>query len=211
MIDITRSLGAHTAEWPGDTPFSLDWTQHLWRGDNVSVSRIVLSPHIGTHADAPAHVQSGGATSGEFDLAAFIGPVLVIDARGSDLVSTEVMKDRGAIGRTRVLVRSLEVVRSEEFCEDFPPLAAEAAEALVNAGLVLYGTDAPSVDPMDSASMDAHRALGAGGVPILENLDLTRAESGDYDLLALPMKLEGAEASPVRAILLPSGALTGQE
>ncbi len=211
MIDITRPLGARTAEWPGDTPFSIDWTLHVWRGDNVSVSRILMSPHIGTHADAPAHYQSGGETTGSFELAAFIGPVRVIDARGSDLVDISVVEQHGAIGCSRVLVRVLDVVRTEEFVRDYPVLAPEAAGALVSGGLRLYGTDAPSVDPVDSTRMNAHRALGAAGIPILENLDLTQVEAGDYDLLALPLKLEAAEAAPVRAVLLPAGTLAGQD
>ncbi len=210
MIDITRPVGTRTAEWPGDTPFSIDWTLHVWRGDNVSVSRILMSPHVGTHADAPAHYRSGGATTGDFDLTAFIGPVRVIDARGSDHVNVSLVEERGAIGCPRVLVRVLDVVRVDEFVRDFPALALEAAEALVDGGLRLYGTDAPSVDPMDSTRMNAHRALGAAGIPILENLDLTEVEPGDYDLLALPLKLEAAEAAPVRAVLLPPGTLAGQ-
>ncbi len=210
MIDITRPLGTRTAEWPGDTPFNIDWTLHVWRGDNVSVSRIVMSPHIGTHADAPAHYQSGGETTGGFDLGAFIGRVRVIDARGSDRVDESMVKAGGAIGCARVLVRVLDIVRIEEFVRDYPFLAPEAAQALVSGGLRLYGTDAPSVDPVDSSRMSAHRALGAAGIPILENLDLTDVEPGDYDLLALPLKLEAADAAPVRAVLLPPGSLAEQ-
>jgi len=90
---------------------------------------------------------------------------------------------------------------------DYPPLAPDGAEALVGSGVRLYGTDAPSIDPMDSADMTAHRILGAAGLPILENLDLSRAPAGEYDLIALPMKLVEAEAASVRAVLLPAGSL----
>ncbi len=90
---------------------------------------------------------------------------------------------------------------------DFPPLEPEAADVLAQAGLKLYGTDAASVDPVQSAAMAAHRVLGAAGIPILENLDLSRAEAGEYDLVALPLKLVEAEATPVRAVLLPAGTL----
>lgn len=207
MIDITRPLGSRTAVWPGDTPFDLDWTMHVWRGDSVSVSRISMSPHVGTHADAPAHFRSGGATTGSFDLAAFVGRVRVIDACGSGSIDLAVFEDGGALGCSRVLVRVLKVVHPEEFVHDFPALAAEAAEALVGNGLRLYGTDAPSVDPVDSSRMSAHRVLGEAGVPILENLDLTQVAPGDYDLIALPLKLEAAEAAPLRAVLLPPGSL----
>jgi arylformamidase len=207
MIDITRPLGVDTAAWPGDTPFQLEWALHLSRGDTVSVSRITLSPHVGTHADAPAHYAVGGGTTDGFDVGAFLGPVRLIDLRGAEAITALALGERAALGSARLLVRILEQVRAEEFVDEFPPLAPEGAEALVASGLKLYGTDAPSVDPVDSAAMSAHRVLGAAGVPILENLDLTRAEPGDYDLVALPTKLSGAEASPVRAVLLPSGSL----
>jgi arylformamidase len=207
MIDITRPLDTRTAAWPGDTGLGIDWTLHMSRGDNVTLSCVTLSPHVGTHADAPLHYEPHGSPTGEFDLSAFIGPVRVVDARGQYSVTPQLLSDCGAIGVPRLLVRSLDVVRPEEFVSAFPPLAADAAQMLVSAGLKLYGTDAPSVDPVDSAAMSAHRALGSTAIPILENLDLSRAEPGDYDLLALPMKLTETEATPVRAVLLPAGAL----
>lgn len=207
MIDITRPLDTSTAAWPGDTGLGIDWTLRMSRGDNVNLSCVTLSPHVGTHADAALHYEPDGSPTGEFDLDAFIGRVRVVDARGQDAVTTELLGEGDAIGAPRLLVRSLDVVRPEEFVSAFPPLAADAAQMLVSAGLKLYGTDAPSVDPVDSAAMSAHRALGSAAIPILENLDLSQAEPGDYDLLALPMKLIATEATPVRAVLLPAGAL----
>lgn len=207
MIDITRPLSVTTASWPGDTPLQIDWTLHLARGDNVSLSRITLSPHVGTHADSPAHYELRGDTTDGFALPAFVGPVRVIDVRGYDTVTAQVLEEQSALGSPRVLVRSLAEVRPEEFVSDFPPLAPDGAEALVGSGVRLYGTDAPSVDPVDSSSMTAHRILGAAGLPILENLDLSRAQPGEYDLIALPMRLMEAEAAPVRAVLLPTGSL----
>jgi len=171
------------------------------------LSRITLSSHLGTHADAPAHYELGGDTTDSFILTAFVGPVRVIDVRGCDSVTSQVLEEHSALGSARVLVRSLEEIRPEEFRSDYPSLAPDGAEALVRSGVRLYGTDAPSVDPMDSASMTAHRVLGAAGLPILENLDLSRAPAGDYDLVALPLKLMQAEAAPVRAILLPAGSI----
>ncbi len=185
----------------------LDWTLQLAAGDNVSLSRISLSPHVGTHADAPAHYDVEGASTGAFNLASFLGPARVIDARGHAAVTIELLEALGALGAARLLVCSLGSVRPEEFVSDFPPLAPDAAEALVAEGLVLYGTDAPSIDPVDSGAMAAHRVLGDAAIPILENLDLSAAQPGDYDLLALPVKLTEAEAAPVRAVLLPPGTL----
>jgi arylformamidase len=207
MIDITRPLTASTATWPGDTRLQLDWSLQLSSGDNVSVSRVLFSPHVGTHADAPAHYDPEGGDAESFRLSDFLGPVQVIEAVGRDAVTVELLEAAGAIGASRLLVRCLERVRPEEFVRDFPPLAPEAAEALVSAGLTLYGTDAPSVDPVDSAAMSAHRVLGRAGCPIVENLDLSGAATGTYDLLALPIRLAEAEAAPVRAVLLPPGTL----
>ncbi len=207
MIDITRPLSVETAPWPGDDPLQIDWTLKIARGDNVSLSRLTFSPHVGTHADAPSHYEPPGTSTGSFDLAAFIGPVRVIDLRGCESVSVERLKERDAIGARRLLVRLLGELRPQEFVSDFAPLEMGAADALVHAGLMLYGTDAPSIDPVTSSAMSAHRVLGAGGVPILENLDLTHAEPGEYDLVALPVKLIDAEAAPVRAVLLPPGSV----
>jgi arylformamidase len=207
MIDITQPLSVKTAPWPGDASLQIDWTLHPSRGDNVSLSRITLSSHLGTHADAPAHYELGGDTTDSFILPAFVGPVRVIDVRGCDSVTSQILEEQSALGSPRVLVRSLEEIRPEEFLSDYPPLGPDGAEALVRSGVRLYGTDAPSVDPMDSASMTAHCVLGAAGLPILENLDLSRAPAGDYDLVALPLKLMQAEAAPVRAILLPAGSI----
>ena len=211
MIDISRPLSETTAAWPGDNPLRVDWAMRNAKGDNVTLSCLTLSPHVGTHADAPAHYTGDGVGTETFDLDDFVGAVRVIDARGHDAVTPELLADFDATGCRRLLVRSLQAVRPEEFVSEFPPLSVPAAEALVASGLRLYGTDAPSVDPVDSSTMSAHRVLGAAGLPILENLDLSGVKPGDYDLLALPIRLVGAEAAPVRAVLLPLGSLSGRE
>ncbi|MGD2151620.1 MAG: cyclase family protein [Gemmatimonadales bacterium] len=207
MIDITQPLSTRAAAWPGDTPFQIDWTLHITRGDNVTLSRVTFSPHVGTHADAPAHYEPGGSLTDAFQLGAFLGPVRVVDARWARSVDLGLLESMGALGAQRLLVRSVPESRPERFENDFAPLAPEAADALVRSGLRLYGTDAPSVDPVRSTSMSAHRVLGAAGVPIIENLDLALAEPGDYDLIALPLRMIEAEAAPVRAVLLPTGSL----
>ena len=208
MIDITQPLSAATAPWPGDTALRVDWNLHLSHGDNVSLSSISLSSHLGTHTDAPSHYLPDGHSMDGFALPAFVGPVRVIDVRGCESVTSQVLEERGALDSPRVLVRSLEEVRPEKFVSDYLPLSADGAEALVGSGARLYGTDAPSIDPVDSASMTAHRILGAAGLPILENLDLTHAPPGDYDLVALPLKLMKTEAAPVRAVLFPAGSIS---
>jgi arylformamidase len=207
MIDITQPLGSDTAAWPGDTPFEIEWPLHTSRGDNVTLSRVTFSPHVGTHADAPAHYEMDGPLTAAFELGAFLGPVRVVDARWAKSVDVGLLESQEATGAPRLLVRSVPELRPEKFTSDYPPLAPDAADALVRSGLRLYGTDAPSIDPVRSASMSAHRVLGAAGIPIIENLDLSLAEPGDYDLVALPLRMLEAEAAPVRAVLLPAGSL----
>ncbi|NIN71056.1 MAG: hypothetical protein GTO46_03785 [Gemmatimonadetes bacterium] len=207
MIDITQPLGSQTAAWPGDSNFEIDWTLHAGRGDNVTLSRVSFSPHVGTHADAPAHYEVDGPLTGAFELGAFLGPVRVIDARGAKSVDLSLLESLGGLGAARLLVRSVPELRPERFSSDFSPLAPDAADALVRSGLRLYGTDAPSVDPVQSVAMSAHRVLGGAGIPIIENLDLSLAGPGEYDLVALPLRMVEAEAAPVRAVLLPAGSL----
>lgn len=207
MIDITQPLGSRTAAWPGDTPFEIDWTLHTSRGDNVTLSRVTFSPHIGTHADAPAHFDVDGPLTGAFELGAFLGPVRVVDARWAKSVDLSLLESAEALGAPRLLVRAVPELRPEEFASEFAALSPDTADALVRSGLRLYGTDAPSIDPVQSASMSAHRVFGAAGIPIIENLDLSHAEPGDYDLVALPLRIVEAEAAPVRAVLLPAGSL----
>jgi arylformamidase len=206
LIDLTLPLDARAAPWPGDTPLILDWTMHLERGDSCSVSRITLSPHTGTHVDAPAHYLEDGSLADSLELRRLIGPAAVVDARGRDAITVELLRELAAEG-SRLLVRTLERREPDAFPDKFPPLLPDAARWLVEDGLILYGTDAPSVDPRESRTLDAHRALGTAGIPILENLDLGRVEPGRYDLVALPLRLTEAEAAPLRAILLPPGSL----
>lgn len=202
IFDISRPLSRRTAAWPGDTPYSLDWTMEIARGASVNVSRWTLSPHVGTHVDAPLHYRENDATPADLPLDLFVGPALVVDARGADRLDEATLARLAAAPVERLLVRTQEHADPEVFVERFPPLTEDGARWLVGRGLRLFGTDAPSVDPVDSKTLTAHKVLGAAGAAILENLDLAEAPPGVYRLIALPLRVTEADASPVRAILM---------
>jgi arylformamidase len=203
LHDISRTLGPDTAPWPGDEPVRIARTLTLAGGANVNLGAVTTSLHNGTHADAPFHVTDAGATIERMPLDAYVGPARLVEAPEDgalDAAWARRVLEEGAI--ERLLVRTGSWERSGGvFPADFPVPSPEAARVLAGSGLRLFGTDAPSVDPVDSATLDAHHALIGAGVAILENLDLAGVPVGRYELIALPLRIAGGDASPVRAVL----------
>lgn len=210
IYDISQPLGARTAVWPGDQTLEMGWTLERRQGDSVNVAAIRLSVHAGTHADGPLHFRDAGPAIGNLLLDAYIGAARVIDARGRDLLDVDLLDAIEDLAKTpRLLFRTREAVDPEAFPETVAPITPALAKRLAEAKIRLVGTDAPSVDPVDSKTLDAHRALAAGGVAILENLVLTHVPPGEYTLIALPLRLVEADSSPVRAVLLTERLLPG--
>lgn len=203
LIDISIPLGEGTPAWPGDTPFHCGWAWAISDGASVNVSRWETSPHVGTHADAPLHVLRDGAGADALPLSPFVGTARVLDLqhlRGE--ISLAALEAAGwQPGSTRLLLKTGRSTASGMFPESWPSLGAETARALVADGLLLLGVDAPSVDDRDSKTLPVHHELFAGGCYLLENLDLRGAQPGPYELLALPLKVGGGDAAPVRAFL----------
>lgn len=202
ILDITRTVAPGIAVWPGDTEFSLEWVSRMEKGDSVNVSALTLSPHTGTHADAPLHYDVQGQPLCDVDLGAYIGPAQVIDVdtRGPILPSHLTGVDLSRV--ERLLVRTpASQRRTDEWWDEFAYLDAETAELIGRAGVRLFGTDTPSVDHVFSKTLDAHHIFGRHGVYILENLQLQDVKPGTYQLIALPLKL-AADGSPVRAVLI---------
>lgn len=202
LIDISVMVSASTPEWPGDTPHACQWTWQMARGDSVNVSSIAGSPHVGTHADAPFHVDAGWATADALPLESFTGPATVVDvSRFEGPLSLESLGLTGGVAGGRLLLRTGKCIAAGSFPDHWPWLGEDAVRDLLRAGLRLLGVDAPSVDARDSKSLDVHRALFQGGACVLENLDLRDVPGGDYHLTALPLRLAGLDAAPVRAVL----------
>jgi arylformamidase len=202
VIDISVQVDSRTPEWPGDTPFSCRWSWDMARGDSVNVSCMNTSPHVGTHADAPFHVDSTWATSEALALGAFGGAALVVDVSGRTgplPLSSLGLPAGGTV--ERLLLRTSCTIADGQFPAAWPWLDERAIVDLVARGLRLLGVDAPSVDARDSTSLDTHRALFRGGAAIVENLDLRAVPAGPYRLVAYPLKLAGLDAAPLRAVL----------
>jgi arylformamidase len=200
--DISQPLGSRTAVWPGDRAVDVTWTLRRSHGDSVNVAAVLASVHAGTHADGFLHVTDGGEPAGRMPLEAYLGPCVVVDVAGCGEVCAGDVADVDLRGAGRVLFRTRTSVDETEFPARFAHVAPELARLLAAEGVRLVGTDAPSVDPVDSTALEAHHALVAGGVAILENLVLTDVAPGRYTLVALPLRLVEADSSPVRAVLV---------
>lgn len=199
LVDITRSLAPTTAVWPGDQPVEWRWTARIQEGASVNLGSIQLSTHAGTHVDAPYHVSESGSRTNELGLSPFVGPAEVISVEESDAIRPEHVADTET---RRILFKTAAShVATDDWPQSVTPVLPETVAVLSERDVSLIGTDAPSVDPLDSTSLPGHHALIDEGIVNIEGLDLESVRPGPYALLSLPIKLEAADAAPVRAVL----------
>ncbi|MCB2088866.1 MAG: arylformamidase [Sphingomonadaceae bacterium] len=198
--DISQRLRSGLPVWPGDTEFAAARTWQMEAGSPVNVSALTLSTHAGSHADAPLHYAADGADIASVALAPYIGECLVVDARSC---KGEVrVGDLPHLHSTdRVLFRTYDSFPHDAWDPDFTAIAPETIEWLAVQGVKLVGTDASSIDPQESKSMDAHKAVLKADMRVLEGLVLDDIAPGRYELIALPLAIAGGDAAPVRAIL----------
>ena len=208
--DISRTIRQGIGVWPGDTDFDFGLVARIAEGSSVNVGRVEMSVHTGTHIDAPFHFDDAGAGASDVDLAKYIGPCVVADVRpkGADgdqrgILPAHLPEGLGdeLSGAPRVLLRSY-AERPEAFDESMCHATPELADWLAEHGVVLLGVDTDSMDAFESKELPAHQRLNHHGIAILEGMDLSGVPAGRYELVALPLKIEGADGSPVRAILI---------
>jgi arylformamidase len=203
FYDISRTLFPGMTVWPGDTPFELQPTGDIAKGDTVNTTNLTLSSHTGTHVDAPFHFIGDGTTLEQVELAPYWGLAQVVTAKkpAGPLVPAD-FADYDLSRAPRLLVHSAaSEANPRVFHDDFVYPSPEMADRLGEAGVVLYGTDAPSMDASGSKDLAGHHALQRNGILILEGLDLTGVPDGLYELVALPLKILGGDGRPVRAAL----------
>jgi len=202
LIDISPPLSVGMGVFPGDAAFEVAQTFAIGPGCPVNVARIAMSTHCGAHVDAPLHYDPAGASIDTLDLDDFIGPARVIDARGPGLLC-RFEEIESALDRAppRLLFRLMEGDDHFSWPTGFRALAPEAVERLAQAGIRLIGVDVPSVDPETSKELPSHMACRRHDIRIVENLVLGGVMPGDYELIALPLRLKGLDAAPVRAVL----------
>jgi arylformamidase len=206
MIDISVAIGPGLPVWPGDRGFSCGWIARREDDSSVNLAALTFSAHAGTHADAPLHVESAWPASEALPAAVFVGPCDVVrlphgfPAGGAVDVPT-LSALLGSRLVERVLLCTGHSVASGTFPDAWPVLHERSAQWLVERGVRLFGTDAPSVDARESKTLPVHHTLFGGGAFVLENLSLAGVAPGRYELLAAPLHVIGADAAPVRALL----------
>ena len=207
LWDISPPVQPGAPVFPGDTPYQQHWSAQIGPGCPVNVSRITLSPHVGAHADAPLHYDPAGRAVGALDLAPYLGRCRVIHAIGvRPLIFWQHLAHATQGLPPRVLVRTYARAPVDRWDPQLAAFAPETVERLADAGVVLIGIDTASIDPADSKALASHQVIRRRELRVLENLVLDDVPEGDYELIALPLKLTTADASPVRAVLraLPS-------
>jgi len=201
LYDLSPTIRPGFPVWPGDTPFESRLIWSLEEGASVNLSRLVTTPHLGSHADAPFHTEPRGETMEDLPLERYLGACRVIRVPPVPVIEPRHVEGIDLTNPGRILFRTDSIRDRKTFPERFTALSPELASLLGERGTLLVGLDTPSVDPFDSKTLDAHHALARGRVAILEGLILDGVPEGLYELIALPLKLAGLDASPVRAIL----------
>jgi len=203
LYDITRTVSSTTAVFPGDTPYSTKLNWSLSDGAPVNLTTITTTPHVGTHADAYFHYTKDGAHPKDMPLGAYLGRARVVSvSRRSGEITPDDLPAGALNSVERLLIHTwVSDVPDDQWTTEFPYPSVSLLEALAQSGGVLIGLDVSSVDDVNSAELPGHHATQRLGMVNLENLLLRGVPDGDYELIALPLKLDAACGSPVRAVL----------
>jgi len=208
--DISRTLLNDLAEWPGDEPCRFRLTREKAKGESVNLGAISMSVHNGTHADARFHFDTNGESIEKAPLETYLGRTTVVDlvqafldAKEKHLITIEDLRPSAEqiAATSRLLVKTGRWSDSTVFPDKIPVVAADVPAWLQKNGVKLLGLDLPSVDEIDSKSLQNHHALARAGIAIVESIDLSGVAAGIYHLAALPLKIAGGDGAPMRAIL----------
>ena len=201
LYDLTPTVSPELKVWPTDTPPRREVLFDLRRGDTITLSTLHATVHLGAHADAPSHYGIDAPTIDACPLTTYLGPCQVVRANVQPGETIEAHHLPDQFQAPRVLVATGTYPDPTCFNEDFAAFDPSAIEKLATEGTLLVGIDTPSVDPFDAEDLLAHQACLHHGIAILEGLRLDHVPEGIYELIALPLKLKGYDASPVRAVL----------
>lgn len=205
IYDITRTVSPSLKVWPGDTAYTAQPVLKIREGASVNLMTLTLSAHTGTHADSYFHYEADGAYAAHMPLSHYIGraKVVTVSRRDGGLIPAD-FAHVDLTGAERLLIHShVSELPDDEWPSEFPYLTVELIAWLSSLGIVLIGLDSPSVDAFTSKELWCHHALNQYKMVNIETLQLRGVPDGDYELVALPLKLDLACASPVRAILRP--------
>jgi arylformamidase len=202
IIDISPVISSRLAVWPGDVSFSRSINLSIAEGANIDLSSLTTTVHLGAHTDAPSHYAANGESIEQRDLSLYVGDVQIISVDVSPGASIRITDLNAKVNAPRVLFRTGSYPDPDRFNEDFCSLSPQLVEWLAGEGVRLVGIDTPSVDSCSSKDLPCHSMIAAHDMAILEGVVLDHVSDGVYTLIALPLRIEGADASPVRAVLL---------
>lgn len=206
IFDISRPLFNRLAPWPGDTAFHFELKWKMAEGATVNVGAVTMGVHNGSHADAPFHFQEGAITIDQMPLGTYFGEAVVVDLTSkfktgerSQIAIADL--ESAADSASRLLLKTGVWNDSKKFPEWIPVIANDVPKWLEARNVKLLGFDLPSVDTIEAKVLVNHHALAAANIAIVESLDLSAIEPGKYQFSALPLRISGGDAAPVRAIL----------
>ena len=205
-IDVSVPVRSGMVHWPDDPEVTLERTKSIAEGEEANLTRIDMSAHTGTHMDAPLHFFDEDPGMEALPLDSVIGPARVVRIEGEEPIDRGHVEELDLRAGERVLFRMTNSDRpwwERDFDPGFVHISLEAAELLGEAAVALVGVDYLSVGGYESDGAETHRALLGAGIWIVEGLDLSEVEPGDYELICLPVKLVGSDGAPARALLRP--------
>ncbi len=210
IYDISPIISKEIAVWPGDVNFKQSWQLRINEGANIDLSSFEATVHLGAHVDAPSHYLHGGKSIHELELKDYWGTCTVVDvSQGAGEINRNEFIDQLKGKHTRVLFKTLSYPDPTKFNKDFRYFSPDSVEAMASLGVKLIGIDTPSFDAFDSKELLSHKVLAKHDIRNLEGIVLDQVPVGEYELVALPLRLRGFDASPVRALLrtlpVPSG------
>lgn len=201
-IDVSRNLATGMAVWPGDPAVAIRQSMDIAAGDSCNLTHIAMSAHTGTHIDAPRHFIANGVSISAWTPAGTCGPCRVIEIDDPVAIRASALAPHSPRAGERILFKTQNSHRTPEgFDENFIYIAEDAAQLLAAARVRVVGIDAPSIGGLTQDLVETHVAILCAGIWVIEELDLSAIAPGDYELCCLPLKLQGADGAPARALL----------
>lgn len=198
--DLSGTINPDMLIWPGDKDPDFAWCDNEGRSQLTSIT---LSPHAGSHVDAPAHLIPGGPSAEDLELDKLVGLARVCQLGNVKAIDGEILAGLDLEGVRRLLLGTgnSALLAQKDFNREYAYLTPEAAQYLVERGILLVAVDGLSVDNYDTKTYPAHLALLSAGVVVVEGVNLADIPAGDYEIVCLPLKIKGGDGAPARVIL----------
>jgi arylformamidase len=206
LYDISLPISNDLPVWPGDPSVSLMMTKSFLKGDHCNITKIQMGTHSGTHIDAPYHFLKDGATVDTIPIETFIGPCLVVDLDSEVLIEEKDLRKYNLAGHSRILMKTKNSEMwanniRKSFITNYVALGINAVQYLIEMNTILVGIDYLSIESFQSDGKPVHKLLLKNNITILEGLNLSGVKAGVYELICMPLKLQGCEGAPARVLL----------